>query len=223
MKTKKLQDKLKKKETKGLRFSERDRELIRWSNSFGFCTSGLVRRKWGVSRDVANRRLKQLYGFGFFRREKLFWDTGYIYIPTGLGLDLIDDEMPPIKQASPGTFMHSQAICGLSIELEKQGGRFQSERRFRRELMAGKSYVGIKGHIPDGLYFMPGSEKAHAIEVELTLKTRKRRAAIAEEYRYNYQLAGVKYFTDSDSVEGVLRNLYADDPHVTIERFENEW
>ena len=214
--TKSLQDK----KGPALKFSQRDKELIYWANGLGFINTELVTKKWNVSREVATRRLRRLYQVGLFRRTKIFWNSGYLHIPTQQALDLIDDDMPPIRDVSLGMYNHNYALAEVSIELEKTGARFVPERRHRRFLNKKKKGIGIKGHVPDGLYYASEEAKPIAIEIELSKKNPRRIKKIAEYYSMSFDYDEVRYFTNNKQVKTLLEKAYADDDNVTIEERE---
>ena len=206
-----------------LTLKQRDKELIRWANGFGFCTTELVAKKWQVTTQTASRRMKRLYEHQLFRRVKIFWQGGYLHVPTADALDLIDDELAPLRQISLGTYRHNFSVALIAVEMELAGGRVEPERRIRRAMNEGSRTLGVGGHVPDALLYLPDTELPFAIEVELTAKYKPRLKKIAEFYRTSFDYEGVRYFTDNPRVKTLLQAMYAEDQDVTIESFEYDW
>lgn len=103
--------------------------------------------------------------------------------------------MRAVRHIGLGSFLHSLEVVRLATRLERQyaNSRFEPERRLRRARGLVGRVLGA-GHMPDGLLWLPGADKAIAVEVELSAKARSRLKKIIDRYRYSMDYDGVWYF-----------------------------
>lgn len=211
------------KRPRSLRLQERDLELLRWINGFGWINVEMLMRKWEVSATAAGRRLMLLHHHGLLNRQTIAVGFGLIYWPTRTATGLVDDDMLPLKQISLRDLYHSYRTLAVAIRLEKQGGTFEPERRLRRKMNQKKSGLGVTGHVPDGLLWLDDRELPVAIEVELSLKNKRKIQRICKEYMYSNEYDSVRYYTDKQTVKTLLEKTY-EDFEIYIEVIKNgEW
>ena len=151
-----------------MRVQDRDLRLIRWLNGFGYAGIEEVADWFGVVSVTALIRLNKLVESGLLQRDKVILGGKYYYRPTKLGLQLAGDEMRAVRHIGLGSFLHSLEVVRLATRLERQyaNSRFEPERRVRRARGLDGEGVGA-GHMPDGLLWLPGADKAIASDSPL--------------------------------------------------------
>lgn len=192
-----------------MKVQERDLELVRWVNGFGFVEVESVSLFWGVSYDVARARLAKLVKGGLLVSERGLTTGKLVFWPSGEGLELAGDEMRAVKAIRWATAGHDLAVQRLSVRLEREtGGRFEPERRLRRR--RGMQGVGVVGHVPDGVLHLEAG-KPVAIEVEFAVKPKARLRGIFEGYRRSFDYSAVWWFPGSEAVRARLVEAAGDD------------
>ena len=191
--------------------TDRDLDLLRWVNGFGFVSIEQVGRFWGVSYEMGRRRIGQLVGGGFLVRETVLGGKEFVHRVSNLGVKVAGDDLVPMKKVSLGGFVHDSALPDLAMKLEAEnvGSVFKPERRLRRE--RGLSGVGNKGHISDGLLCFEDGRKPVAVELELSTKANARLRKIIKEHSMNLDVSAVWYFVNSAARGGVERAIDGDD------------
>lgn len=183
-------------------FQERDAEILRWINGFGFASAEQIKGHMQVGQTAAYVRLKKLVDGGYLERERILHGQARIHKVTKKGTLAADDGILPLKYVNLGTFRHDLKLVDLALMLEAEtGGQFVPDRRIRHN--EGLSGVGQLGHIADGMLYV-GQDKPIAIELELTVKSRARLNSIIEEYGGNLSVKEVWYYTDNKEVVRAL-------------------
>ena len=120
-----------------------------------------------------------------------------------------------IWQPNHGLALHIEAVTDvrLLLEHELRLGGWECERAVAQQFA---NDGGRRGHLPDGVLHMDGERIA--IEVELTLKSRARLAAIVEELSLDYDQ--VWYFAP-ERLRAALAELAAAAPYgnVSVHRY----
>lgn len=179
-------------------FQERDAQILRWVNGFGFASADQIRQFMKVGNTVAYVRIKKLVDSGYLARERILHGQARIHKVTKKGVLASGDAVLPLNYVNLGTFRHDFKLVDLGLALEAQTGRqFQPDRRIRHD--EGLSGVGQLGHIPDG-YLHIGEDKPIAIELELSVKSRVRIQSIINDYGGNLGIKEVWYYTDQKNV-----------------------
>jgi hypothetical protein len=179
-------------------FQERDAQILRWVNGFGFASADQIRQFMKVGNTVAYVRIKKLVDAGYLSRERVLHGQARVHKVTKKGVLVSDDGILPLKYINLGTFRHDFKLVDLALMLEqKTGGVFTPDRRIRHD--EGLSGVGQLGHIPDG-YLHIGDDKPIAIELELSVKSRIRIQNIIDDYGGNLNVKEVWYYTDQMNV-----------------------
>lgn len=183
-------------------FQERDAEILRWVNGFGFASADQIRKYMGVGNTAAYVRLKKLVGGGYLARERILHGQARIHKVTKKGTVASGDAVLPLNYVNLGTFRHDFRLVDLALMLEQEtGGRFIPDRRIRHD--EGLSGVGQLGHIPDG-YLYIGDDKPVAIEWELSVKSRSRIQEIINGYGGDLSVREVWYYTDQKEVASAI-------------------
>lgn len=179
-------------------FQDRDAEILKWVNSFGFASVEQIRGYMKVGDTAAYVRIKKLVDNGYLVRERILHGQARIHKVTKKGTVASGDDLLPLGDISLGTFRHDLALVDLALRLEQQtGGVFVPDRRIRHN--EGLSGVGQLGHIPDGHLYI-GDGKPIAIELELSVKSRVRIESIVNGYGGNLDVKEVWYFTGQSDV-----------------------
>ncbi len=183
-------------------FQERDIEILRWVNGFGFASADQIRQFMQVGNTAAYVRIKKLVEGGYLTRERILHGQARIHKVTKKGVLASGDAVLPLKYVNLGTFRHDFKLVDLGLMLEAQmGGSFTPDRRIRHN--EGLSGVGQLGHIADG-YLHIGEDKPVAIELELSVKSRARIQSIIDGYGGNLDVKEVWYYTDQKSVKHAI-------------------
>lgn len=181
-----------------MRFQERDAEILRWVNGFGFASADQIRQFMGVANTAAYVRVKKLVDAGYLTRERILHGQARIHRVTKQGVIATGDAVLPLTTINLGTFRHDFRLVDLALQLEAEtGGQFVPDRRIRHN--EGLSGVGVLGHTADG-YLHIGDGKPIAIELELSVKSRTRIQSIIDGYGGNLSVDEVWYFTDQKEV-----------------------
>lgn len=179
-------------------FQDRDADVLRWVNGFGFASADQIKSFMGVGQTAAYVRLKKLVEGGYLERERILHGQARIHKVTKKGVLASGDAVLPLGDVRLGTFRHDYKLVDLALMLEEEtGGKFTPDRRIRHD--EGLSGVGQLGHIPDG-YLQIGEDKPIAIELELSVKSRARINSIINDYGGNLSVKEVWYYTDTQDV-----------------------
>ena len=182
----------------GMIFQDRDADVLRWINGFGFASVDHIKAFMGVGQTAAYVRIKKLVEDGYLERERILHGQARIHKVTKKGIIASDDGVLPLKYVNLGTFRHDYKLIDLALMLEAEtGGKFTPDRRIRHD--EGLSGVGQLGHIPDG-YLHIGNNKPIAVELELSVKSRARIQSIIHDYGGNLNVQEVWYYTDNKEV-----------------------
>jgi len=181
-----------------MQVTARDIDMLRWINGHGFGTIRQISHWMGTGYRTSQRRVQRLTGAGLLchewlmRRERIYW-------PTKLGIDLCDDDLPPLRRIAAGTYNHTLQLIDLAHSLiTETGGSFVPERRLRHE--RGLSGVGLRGHVPDG-HLRFADRKPIAIELELSTKGQRRLAQIMKRYVADLSIGDVWYFAGNAALK----------------------
>lgn len=179
-------------------FQERDAEILKWINGFGFASAEQIQSFMKVGKTACYVRLKKLVDGGYLTRERILHGQARIHKLTKKGMLACGDAILPLKYVNLGTFRHDFKLVDLALMLEREtGGSFMPDRRIRHD--EGLSGVGQLGHIADG-YLSVGQDKPIAVELELSVKSRARIQSIINDYGGNLAVKEVWYYTDNKEV-----------------------
>ncbi len=207
------------------RVTERDRELLRFVAAHRFVLERHVRTWLGTGRTVCYRRLRQLTGHGLLAYVRIFHAQPGCFKATYGGLAIADSDLA-LAKIDLRTYGHDAMLVWLWLQV--RAGAFgpvralMTEREMRshdeRDPVIANPYglqligVGDRGrprrHYPD-LLLDTGDGARIAIELELTLKSRRRLQSIVAGYGGHPGLKTVLYFTNSRAVERALRETAA--------------
>lgn len=187
--------------------TERDCDLMRWINRYGFVTMEYVAQWLNVSSSTAYKRIKKLVDNKFLLNERVTFKASVYYVSCK-GIRASCSSLPALRKISLPTYYHDLQVLRLSMALIKHfGGSYVTERELRQE--QGKEAFGQKTHMSDGGLVLP--DKRIAIEVELNKKSKWRREKIFDHYMKSFQYQAVWYFYTHEEIkreiEPVIRGV----------------
>jgi hypothetical protein len=177
---------------RGVKITDRDREILNWIGRHGIVTADQVRRCFFESGDqtgkrAALRRLQILESIGLIRRDATpFWRAPKVIRITTAGARLGEVGVAPARLVE-GDLRHAVAVVDLveELALANRGSTLQTERELRQERYQNRlnnRRVEQRGRCPDGLLILKSRKKA-AIELDLTPKRTKDYERILRAYR----------------------------------------
>lgn len=206
----------------GFQLTDRDLELLEFIASQRFVLARHVEAWLQASEVVAYRRLRGLVRSGMVAYARLFARRPGCYRITASGLAVIESTLPrPVIDLR--SYRHD--LGAVWLWLASREGRFceadqiLSERQMRSDdqrpvphLDGAPFGIPLGGyardgrprlHFPDVLVLRPDKRRV-ALELELTLKSRKRLEAIIAGYAAEPRIEQVVYQTDSRKVAAAL-------------------
>lgn len=201
-----------------MKFQQRDGEILKWVNGFGFATADQIQKFMNVGPTAAYVRIKKLVEAEYLERERILHGQSRIHKVTKKGTLASGDHILPVREIRLGTFKHDLVLVDLGLQLQEEtNGQFIPQRQIRHD--EGLSGVGQFGHIPDG-YLIIDEDKPIAIELELSVKSRSRLNSIIQDYSSDLGVKEVWYYTDHVNVENALEKATRDYSFIKIKRFE---
>lgn len=154
-----------------------------------------IEKRFNLNSPRSYQLMKRLAKGGFVNHERIFYGVPGVFSVTRGGAEFTD--LPAIKEVSKESYKHQLAIIDTYLKLRNEypDAEWVSERQVRREHF----YKGLSKstHISDGILVMP-DERQIAIEVELTVKSRKRLQKILWGYATHKTFDEVWYFCTSE-------------------------
>ena len=173
-----------------IQLTERDLDLLRTINSFGYVDINFICEKYRLKPNVAYRRLRRLIASKLIRHLYVYHQKPGIYLVTPEGVATCKDELPPLFKVSRATYDHSLAVSRASLALAKlHQGHIITERQIRHRMT--EKGVGQFGHIADGALMIEG--KKIALEIELSVKGKERLKNILGQYAMQIEYDAVWY------------------------------
>lgn len=178
--------------------TNRDMEIMRFINEFGFCEMPQIERRFGLNKPRSYKVVKRLINAGLVVHEYVLRNRHGIYRLTREGADCTD--LPMLKYVSLGSYIHQLTVIDVHLKLMQRfpEASWVSERRLRREKFLSGRFDRF-GHVADGMLLFPEDKKI-AIEVELTMKGKDRLDKIIRNYASDCSINGVWYYCLSDIV-----------------------
>lgn len=193
--------------TVGIRVTARDRELFAWINGHGFVTVAQIARWMDVHYQTAQRRVQRLVKHGYLQTAWVLHGEPRAIWPTKKGWRETKDELQPIRQASPGAFLHDRMLVDISLEAlgRNPNLRFIPARRLRRRQWEKHPLLGA-GHVADGLLVGPDGAKI-VIELELTAKNEDVLKKIIQGHAADMGVEEVWYLVTDPAVRRLVTRL----------------
>jgi len=191
---------------KNIQLTDRDMKIFQIVHKFRFCLGRHIKALAGFEGARAtDRRLKLLVEHRFLERNKYLYGVPYLYTLAHRGKICIGANKRKEK-IRVERIAHDIDVLESVIFYIKKYGITLNEIKTEKDLHIRAGY-GVHKHFPDFLASI--GEKKHAVEIELSVKSKERlKGNIGENYlNYDYQV----WFTDNEKVK---RNL---------QEFQNEY
>jgi hypothetical protein len=185
-------------------YESRDHRIVKFINEFGFCELPQIQKQFGLSRHRAYKVMQRLMERGYIRHERVFFHRHGIYRATRAGAQ--QSGLPMLSKIPIGIYEHQLAVIEVYIKLMKEypGATWLTERVLRKTgFMPGRNRRRDK-HYADALMFLPDGKQI-AIEVELTMKSKRRLDKILLQYMTQFEIKEVWYFCAADVADKVKR------------------
>lgn len=153
--------------------TDRDLEIVRLVNRFGYLTAEQVARAFAMHPRVAYRRLRRLVEARCLVRRSLFPGQAGVYLATRRGTELAGSLLGPARLRLQ-TIEHDLKVVDVALALlaRHKGTWWITERELRRE--AGQRFgIGNGEKPPDGVLVLADGSRV-AVEVENCRKSRRR-------------------------------------------------
>jgi hypothetical protein len=182
----------------------RDTRIIRFINEFGFCEISQIEKRFGLNKPRAYKVMQRLVKRGDVIHERIFYHRPGIYRVSREGAQLTG--LPMLDKVPVGIYEHQLAVIEIYIKLMQQypDAQWMSERTIRRTGFMPRVGRGKERHIADALLFLPDDMQI-AIEVELTMKSKRRLEQIHSAYMGQSAIKEVWYFCSPDVFEKVKK------------------
>ncbi|MED4717766.1 hypothetical protein [Bacillus badius] len=207
--------------------TERDKKIVYWINKHGFATAEQVGKEFGMSKTAVYRRLKGMVDEGLLKHGRVLADIAGVYWVTNNGVELSESKLSAGKKPGAATLAHDLKMIDLSMYLLKEyenctwlTAREMKSMQMKEAEKTGENKFAVLGsRVPDGVLVMGG--QYYAVELELTLKNRKRIKGIVDDYAKRMargEFASVIYYYDKESVARVLHEEVAS--KAVVRRFQ---
>lgn len=174
------------------RLRERDVEILRFINEFGFCELEHLKEWFSIKRSYCYEVMQRLCRYELVVRDEVYVRKAGVYRLTKEGAAHTD--LLPLPRISKHQYEHQTKLIEVFIKLKRKypEAYWFSERRLLRD--RSRRDIINKKHIADGLLLFP-DEREIAIEVELSLKGKNRLEKIFKGYAVEHSITEVWYFT----------------------------
>lgn len=174
-----------------MKLTERDVEIMRFINEFGFCEITQIEKMFDLRKPRSYQIMQRLVSEKLVMHERVFHGRHGIFYLSKLGAGHFD--LPVMTNIPIATYDHQLAIIDMYFKLIHlyPEAQWVSERRLKQDRFA--KGIGSIGHVADGLLVFP-DEKQIAIEVELTMKGKLRLEKIFRAYVSQFEIKEVWYF-----------------------------
>lgn len=196
----------------GVMVTERDREILKFINDFGFCEMPQLDKRFGLKKPRNYQVISRLLEAGLLQHERIFHARHGIYRLTAKGARLT--ELPPLARVPLANYQHDLTLMEVYLKLREQHS--QAQWIPTRQLMRDKHQEGVgkRGHLPDGVLVFPDGGEI-AIEVELSLKSRYRLERILKGYAGSFNYREVWYYCHN-SIAAYIKPMAAKMPFIKI-------
>ena len=201
----------------GMQLTERDLKILQFINDFGFCEMPQIEKMFGLVKPRSYQIMQRLVAVDLVKHERIFHGRHGIYRLTKKGAGYT--ELPALARITLANYNHSLAVLDIYLHLRKKypDAEWLSERHLIHEKYF--DGVGKRGHLPDGILFLPDSDKKEqkiALEVELRLKGKTRIEKILKWYSSQFDFAEVWYFCPQGVADSLRKAMGTSMPFVKI-------
>jgi len=198
--------------------------MLRWASDLGAVTAEALARRDQTTRASATARLSAATAAGLLARSRPLTRSPSLYAPTRAGMRECDERgLHPCRvSAANAEHLATCAVVAATLQRLLPDERVMGERVLRREerehsgpLASAKLGIGPDGtpllHRPDLVLWPPHSDAKLpvTIEVELSVKSRRRLEAICRAWARCRLVAGVIYLAAPEVEAALLRAIAA--------------
>ena len=196
-----------------MQLTDRDKEILCFINECGFCVMPQIQKEFNLKFHRSYQVMKRLIAAGYVLHQQIFKQQHGIYHLTKKGA--AQTSLPLFLQISLGGYQHQLLITDIRQKLcvRYPNAKWISERYLKQQ----KFYYGIGkvGHIADGIMLFPDNKKKFVIEVEVSMKGKRRIEKILSAYGAQFDIAEVWYFC-ADPLINPMTALVKKKPYIKI-------
>lgn len=180
-----------------MKLMQRDKQIMTFINSVGWCTANQLQRRFELKWWIFYRLMKRLINAGLVIHKQVNFEWQGIYYLSPKGARYTD--LPPIERIAKGVFDHQHYLVELVLKLSERYPEavWISERHLVQQKF--QDGLGKSGHVSDGALIFPDGKKI-SIEVELSLKSKRRLREIMNTYAATLAYKEIWYFCGSEYV-----------------------
>ena len=207
-------------EHKKIQITDRDVEVLRFVNDFGFCEALQIKKRFTLKRTRVYQLMNRLVMGGLIKHRRLFYGRAGVYTVTPDGARYT--RLAGLSNIPVSHYKHHLLVIDLYLALRERypDAIWISERYLIRakyqESLHQKRYR--REHLADG-HLILSEGKRIAIEVELTIKGKARLERILTNYSLQLAIKEIWYFCHQRTIPQ-LRLLTADRPFVKMYNIE---
>lgn len=181
----------KKKLETDLKITKRWLEVLCFINTFGFCEILQIEKRFSLSKWASYKMMKKLTRGGLVEHTRIFHGKHGVYWLSKKGASYTD--LPALDNLTVGNYEHQLTIIEIFLKLKDRypDTNWISERYLINDKF--NTGLGQRGHIADGMLLFPDGKQI-AIEIELTLKGKRRLERIFTAYSAQFSIKEVWYF-----------------------------
>lgn len=179
-----------------MKLTERDIEIMKFINEFGFCEMPHIENRFDIKKPRSYQIIKRLIDAELINHRRVFYGRhGMLYL-SRQGAAYSD--LPSIKSTPKDIYIHQVLVLNIHLQLREEypNAIWVSERRIIHD----KFMKGISkddNHLPDGILILPDLKQI-AIEVELSMKSKKRLEDILWDYKLHTYIKEAWYYCSPD-------------------------
>ncbi len=194
--------------------SKREVDILNFIHEFGFCEIKQIMKRFSIKKTAAYLRMQMLARLGLVIHGRFLPGQAGPYYLTNKAITQLKLDLPIIRRISRATYDHHLTVMDVYLALMKLHPHavWTTERRHLRDKYAER--LNQHEHVPDGIFISPDGVR-YAIEVELSLKTRKRLEEILLGYGLQNNFREVWYFCSPITFH-VVNELAQKMPYVKV-------
>lgn len=199
-----------------MRITERDIEILKFINEFGFCEMPQLEKRFGLRTPRSYKVIQRLIKVGWVIHERILHNRPGVFYLTHRGAEQTD--LPPIARVPIAVYKHQIMIIEAYFKLLQRFPEVHwiSERRMKREKF--QDGIGKHGHVADGMLVFP-DQKRIAIEIELSAKGKRRLTEIFRSYGTQYVIKEAWYFC-AKNIVAEYSEIAANKSFIKIHKLE---
>ncbi len=195
-----------------MQLTKRDKAILCFINESGFCVMPQIQREFNLRFPRSYQVMKRLVDGGYVLHHQIFKHQYGFYYLTRKGAE--HTTLPSISHVPLGNYQHQLFITDIRQQLcvKYPESKWISERYLKQQ----KFYYGIgkRGHLADGILIFPDERKI-AIEVELSMKGKRRIETILSAYGGQLEIEEAWYFC-ADQIIRPLSSLAKNKSYIKI-------